>query len=143
MPPHLHPRSRMTTSLFTTTLMVSFLVVAAPHLIPCPVDPRTLTDSADPTGQIRRRRRRQRTPSEPESETCNDVLSDERRRQALLDDKLAVRRECPVPKPGGLIGTVLGVRESGEGKEEEGEDMGILKRVEKAICKPWGRGEDR
>ncbi|RCI09813.1 hypothetical protein L249_4178 [Ophiocordyceps polyrhachis-furcata BCC 54312] len=40
MPPHLHPRSRMTSSLFASTLVASFFVVALPHVLPCPV-PRT------------------------------------------------------------------------------------------------------
>ncbi|CAE7199718.1 hypothetical protein P3342_010301 [Pyrenophora teres f. teres] len=133
MPPHLHPRSRMTTSLFTTTLMVSFLVVAAPHLIPCPVDPRTLADSADPTGERRRRRRKL-----PEDETCNDIMREERRRKFLLEEKLAAKRECPVPKPGGLIGQVLGV----EGDEGEPR-LSIMQRVEKTVCQPWGKDDNQ
>lgn len=137
MPPHLHPRSRMTTSLFTTTLMVSFLVVAAPHLIPCPVDPRTLADAADPTGESRRRRRRRLA----EDETCNDVLSEERRKRKQMEDRLAPKRECPVPKPGGLIGQVLGVhKEEPEGEEEK---LSILRRVERVVCKPRSRNDDQ
>ncbi|RMZ72407.1 alpha-13-mannosyltransferase (Alg3) [Pyrenophora seminiperda CCB06] len=134
MPPHLHPRSRMTTSLFTTTLMVSFLVVAAPHIMPCPVDPRTLTDAADPTGERRRRRRRI-----PEDESCNDVMREERRKRQLLEEKLAARRECPVPKPGGLIGQVLGVQKEGDAEER----LSIMQRVEKAVCQPWGKNNDQ
>jgi cytochrome c oxidase assembly factor 2 len=88
--------------------MVSFLVVAAPHLIPCPVDPRTLADSPDPTGQIRRRRRRRIS----EEDTC----------------KLAPKRECPVPKPGGLIGQVLGWK----GENEDVDKLSITNRVEMA-----------
>jgi cytochrome c oxidase assembly factor 2 len=129
----------MTTSLFTTTLMVSFLVVAAPHLIPCPVDPRTLTDSADPTGQNRRRRRRKL----PEEETCNDVMSEERRRMQLVEEKLAAKRECPVPKPGGLIGQVLGVQNE---EDQEVQKLSIMQRVEKAMCQPWskkGKNDDQ
>jgi cytochrome c oxidase assembly factor 2 len=122
----------MTTSLFTTTLMVSFLVVAAPHLIPCPVDPRTLTDSADPS----RRRRRRRVPEE---ETCNDVMSEERRRRQLIEEKLAAKRECPVPKPGGLIGQVLGVQNEEEQEEQEEQKLSIMQRVEKAMCQPWSK----
>ncbi|KAF1350522.1 hypothetical protein EJ07DRAFT_34602, partial [Lizonia empirigonia] len=99
---HMHPRSRMTASLFTTTLMVSFLVVAAPHLIPCPVDPRTLNDSADPI----RRRRRRRTP-EPDDDST-DLMGDEARTKRVVD-KLTPKRECPIPKPGGLVGHVLGM----------------------------------
>ncbi|ORY16764.1 hypothetical protein BCR34DRAFT_475702 [Clohesyomyces aquaticus] len=115
MPPHLHPRSRMTTSLFSTTLMISFLVVAAPHLLPCPVDTRTLADSANPdalSGKPRRQRRKA-----PKEETCNDVMSEERQKQKEATEWRAPKRECPVPKPGGLIGQVLGVRKD----EEEGE----------------------
>jgi cytochrome c oxidase assembly factor 2 len=114
----------MTTSLFTTTLMVSFLVVAAPHIIPCPVDPRTLADAPDPTGQNRRRRRR-RTPDE---ETCNDVMSEKRMKKIQLEDKLNPKRECPIPKPGGLIGQVLGLKEAGEDVEK----ISIRSRVENA-----------
>lgn len=137
----------MTTSLFTTTLMVSFLVVAAPHLIPCPVDPRTLADSADPTGENRRRRRRRRRIVETEErEGCTDGQSDEQRQRQrwALEEKLSARRECPVPKPGGLIGTVLGVGEE-RGKEEEEEEkerLGIMQRVEKVVCRSWGKGDD-
>jgi cytochrome c oxidase assembly factor 2 len=126
----------MTTSLFGTTLMVSFLVVAAPHLIPCPVDPRTLADSADPTGENRRRRRRRL----PEDESCNGVLSEERRKQRLIEEKLAAKRECPVPKPGGLIGQVLGVQDD-ESKEEP--QLTVMQRVEKMVCKPWGKNDNQ
>jgi cytochrome c oxidase assembly factor 2 len=104
--------------------MVSFLVVAAPHLIPCPVDPRTLADSPDPTGENRRRRRRRL----PEDETCNDVMGEERRKRKLLEEKLSPKRECPVPKPGGLIGQVLGLKD----KTEDDERPSIRSRVEKA-----------
>ncbi|KAF1928154.1 uncharacterized protein M421DRAFT_64103 [Didymella exigua CBS 183.55] len=104
MPPHMHPRSRMTASLFTTTLMVSFLVVAAPHLIPCPVDPRTLNDAADPT-----RRRRRRRPAESQDES--DALGDEGRK--TMEQRLNPKRECPIPKPGGLVGQVLGMTTRG------------------------------
>ncbi|KAF1993315.1 hypothetical protein P154DRAFT_77887 [Amniculicola lignicola CBS 123094] len=133
MPPHLHPRSRMTTSLFTTTLAISFLVVAAPHILPCPVDNRAFADSANPdamTGQ--RRRRRKVSPSE--EPTCNDVLNEERmRREDMLRGK---KRECPVPKPGGLIGQVLGLKNEGE---SEGE---VEMEVRKARRRMRGEGEE-
>ncbi|KAF2871740.1 hypothetical protein BDV95DRAFT_572693 [Massariosphaeria phaeospora] len=141
MPPHLHPRSRMTTSLFTTTLMVSFLVVATPHLLPCPVDPRTLADSADPdalSGQPRRRRRRRVPREEPETETetCNAVMSEERgKRREAEDEWVAPKRECPVPKPSGLIAQVLGVRKDGQEKGE------VVKEVERARWKREPPGE--
>jgi cytochrome c oxidase assembly factor 2 len=125
----------MTTSLFTTTLMVSFLVVAAPHLIPCPVDPRTLADAPDPTGQNRRRRRR-RTPDE---ETCNEFMSEERMKKIQLEEKLSPKRECPVPKPGGLIGQVLGLKEEGEDVER----ISIRTRVEEVRRDAQSKNEDQ
>jgi cytochrome c oxidase assembly factor 2 len=103
----------MTTSLFTTTLALSFLVVATPHLLPCPVDRRVLADSADPEA-LRRKRRRTKVDTE---ETCNDVMGEERMRKRLEQEEWAVpKRECPVPKPGGLIGQVLGVKKGDEGE---------------------------
>lgn len=36
MPPVLHPKSLSTASLFTTTAAIAFLVVGAPHILPCP-----------------------------------------------------------------------------------------------------------
>jgi cytochrome c oxidase assembly factor 2 len=124
MPPHMHPRSRMTASLFTTTLMVSFLVVAAPHLIPCPVDPRTLADSADPTREARRRRRR-------------PVADDDRQH---LEDRLAPRRECPIPKPGGLVGTVLGLKHDGDDSYDDA-PLSVTQHVERARAKTQSRDD--
>ncbi|KAJ4336889.1 hypothetical protein N0V87_005105 [Didymella glomerata] len=110
----MHPRSRMTASLFTTTLMVSFLVVAAPHLIPCPVDPHTLNDSADPT-----RRRRRRKPVEAQEGESQDGDALEQQRRMMLEERMNPKRECPIPKPGGLVGQVLGMtRGTGEQQGE-------------------------
>ncbi|KAJ4398975.1 hypothetical protein N0V91_009753 [Didymella pomorum] len=114
----MHPRSRMTASLFTTTLMVSFLVVAAPHLIPCPVDPRTLNDSADPT-----RRRRRRKPIETQEGESQD--GDALEKQKMLEERMNPKRECPIPKPGGLVGQVLGMTRGSQ--EQRGE---ITRQVE-------------
>ncbi|KAF2268824.1 hypothetical protein CC78DRAFT_529797 [Lojkania enalia] len=126
MPPHLHPRSRMTTSLFTTTLAISFLVVATPHLLPCPVDPRAHLDSADPEALQRRRRRR--IPRENANE---EGLSDEKRKAVDAEEwrDMRMKRECPVPKPGGLIGQVLGV------SKEERQEV-------KVVVKKLGEGEE-
>lgn len=115
----------MTTSLFTTTLMVSFLVVAAPHLIPCPVDPRTLADSADPTGEKRRRRRRRIA----EEDASDAITSEEKMRRLQIEEKMSHRRECPVPKPGGLIGQVLGMRKEDDNAEDT---RPIRTRIERA-----------
>lgn len=125
MPPHMHPRSRMTASLFTTTLMVSFLVVAAPHLIPCPVDPRTLNDSADPT-----RRRRRRKPVEAQEGEAQDGDALEQQRRMMLEERMNPKRECPIPKPGGLVGQVLGMtRGTGEQRGEITRQVETLRRT--------------
>jgi cytochrome c oxidase assembly factor 2 len=116
----------MTTSLFTTTLAVSFIVVAAPHLLPCPVDPRAMADSADPEGFSSRKRRRRRVVREKGEETCNGVMSEERTRRKTESEMWKVpKRECPVPKPGGLIGQVLGVKKDGE------DEVGVMREVER------------
>ncbi|KAF1966114.1 hypothetical protein BU23DRAFT_603799 [Bimuria novae-zelandiae CBS 107.79] len=136
MPPHLHPRSRSTMSLFTTTLMVSFLVVATPHLLPCPVDPRTLADSPEPEALSGRPRRRRRAPKE---ETCHEVMSEERRVTKEAGEWATPKRECPVPKPGGLIGQVLGL------KKEEGEEVeqpSITTQIQRARRKPRSSDEE-
>lgn len=108
MAPALHPRSRQTVSLFTGTLLVSFFVVGLPHLFPCPVPTRAYADapdSADPNNPQRRRRRRRPRSSaaaaDDDAATAAGVVG-----AAMEDGRRA--RECPVPKPGGLVGKVLG-----------------------------------
>ncbi|MCJ1378533.1 hypothetical protein MMC17_001632 [Xylographa soralifera] len=116
MPPHLHPRSRLTTSLFGTTLLVSFLVVGMPHILPCPA-PRT--EFADVEVGEDGRRRRRRRPSPPDSDGGADVLVEKDDNiGALSENEIMARRahQCPVPKPGGRIGQVLGFT---DGKKDE------------------------
>lgn len=119
MPPALHPRSRLTTSLFTTTLAVSFLVVGMPHILPCPVGTRQFADGSmtfiDENGQQRRRRRKKRTPEAVDgSESATDA-SAPGYENGILNGR--PKRECPVPKPGGLVGEIMGFRKDGRAKE--------------------------
>jgi cytochrome c oxidase assembly factor 2 len=44
MPPALHPKSFTTASLFTSTAVLAFLVVGAPHILPCPAPKQQYTD---------------------------------------------------------------------------------------------------
>lgn len=107
MPPPLHPKSIQTTSLFGTTLLLSFLVVGLPHVIPCPVDRRQFADGQMPeydSDGNRIRRRRIRRPEESNAKYGTATAVDEMR-EATTKKK---PRECPVPKPGGLVGHVLG-----------------------------------
>lgn len=116
MPPHLHPRSLTTTSLLGTTLLVSFLVVGMPHIIPCPAPRLAFAEGeqisiSEEGGGRRRRRRRKADQGEEES------ISEEESVTLLGQRKASIKkaRECPVPKPMGIIGSLLG---SGKGQEE-------------------------
>lgn len=98
---YLHPRSRTTGTLFTGTLAISFLVVALPHLLPCPVDRRQFADTIEmPDGTIKRRRKRKPETTE-EDDVNKEVIAQ------VMDDSRP-NRECPVPKPGGLVGQMMG-----------------------------------
>jgi cytochrome c oxidase assembly factor 2 len=101
MPPPLHPRSRFTSSLFATTLFASFFVVALPHVLPCPA-PRVAYADDQVDGRTRRRRRRRKYVEDGgKEEVVVEESSDEE--DALRRGK----RECPVPKPGGVMGEIL------------------------------------
>jgi len=109
---HLHPRSRTTSTLFTTTLAISFLVVALPHLLPCPVDRRQFADTIEmPDGTIKRRRRRRQEESTNPEDGAGEVAV-----MVAADGDARPKRECPVPKPGGLVGQIMGF----EQKERQG-----------------------
>lgn len=57
MPPHLHPRSSATTTLFASTLAASFIIVGVPHIFPCPAPRKSYLDSEGNPVRTRRRRR--------------------------------------------------------------------------------------
>lgn len=121
MTPHLHPRSRLTTSLFGTTLLVSFLVVGMPHIVPCPAPRVKFADSDFEIMEDGRRKRRRRT-----TEDFIDESSEaDREKQIPLhiseEEKVMMRKkahECPVPKPPGIIGRVLGLKSEDSGEEQ-------------------------
>ena len=103
-PPRLHPRSRTTSSLFAPTLVLSFFVVALPHILPCPA-PRVvvLADGAMVDANGRRRRRRNPEEAEPKNGIVHfGDMGDEK------DVPAVSKRECPIPKPGGVVGELLG-----------------------------------
>ena len=123
MTPHLHPRSRLTTSLFGTTLVVSFLVVGMPHILPCPAPRVKFADGDFEVTEDGKRRRRRRpadalTPLDSGGEGEGAVASS---LEVSEEEKITMRKkshECPVPKPRGFIGEVLGFR-----KEETAEKL--------------------
>ncbi|EKD18339.1 hypothetical protein MBM_03332 [Drepanopeziza brunnea f. sp. 'multigermtubi' MB_m1] len=110
MPPHMHPRSRLTSSLFATTLFASFFVVALPHALPCPAPRVAYADDGNP--QSGRRRRKRKFPID-EIRDDGASLKDGSATEESSDDAEDAgakrgKRECPVPKPGGLVGAILG-----------------------------------
>ncbi|KAL8664425.1 MAG: hypothetical protein Q9168_007907 [Polycauliona sp. 1 TL-2023] len=102
----------MTTSLFGTTLLVSFLVVGMPHILPCPA-PRTQFADYEITedGKHRRRRRPSTKRSETEHGTDNQTHTAMQGQMMGEEEQEMLRKkahECPVPKPSGRIGEMLG-----------------------------------
>ncbi|KAH8681343.1 hypothetical protein BX600DRAFT_505046 [Xylariales sp. PMI_506] len=117
MPPHLHPRSRMTSSLFATTVVASFFVVALPHMLPCPAPRVKLADSDITADGTRRRRRRRPEPAEVKDGIAQFESSNEDFDRIANGD--SPKRECPVPKPGGVIGELMGFH----GKDKTSNDQ--------------------
>lgn len=76
----MHPKSFSTASLFTTTAVLSFLVVAAPHILPCPA-----------------------TGSERAESTSTPITH-------LQEKQRKKKQKCLIPRPApdGLVGEVLG-----------------------------------
>ncbi|KAL2754469.1 hypothetical protein ACRALDRAFT_1081491 [Sodiomyces alcalophilus JCM 7366] len=126
MPPYLHPRSRMTSSLFATTVFASFLVVGLPHILPCPAPRVTYADGDVVVGEDGRRRRRRRRDN-PEIKDgmvqFNQMGDDEGEAQHITEG--SSQRECPVPKPGGILGEWLGFHADKGKRESEGEGQRI------------------
>ncbi|KAB5572012.1 hypothetical protein GE09DRAFT_652143 [Coniochaeta sp. 2T2.1] len=112
-PPHLHPRSRMTSSLFATTVFASFFVVALPHILPCPAPRVKYADGEMPPEGKRRRRRKPEITETPEGNIVDfgSSIEDEGPQTAKT------KRECPVPKPGGAVGELLGFKKTTAGSD--------------------------
>ncbi|KAK0735805.1 hypothetical protein B0T21DRAFT_368567, partial [Apiosordaria backusii] len=115
----------------------SFFVVALPHILPCPAPRKTLADGElDPSSSPQKRKRRPKQQSEivgedgvarfnnvtvttPEQQEELQRVRRERRAERAERGK----RECPVPKPGGVLGEWLGFH-----KDTTAVDKGELKR---------------
>lgn len=103
----------MTSSLFATTMLASFLVVGLPHVLPCPAPRVTYADGEIVEDENGRRRRRRRVQQQSQ-EVQGGVVQFNNITQADLVDHEGNRskRECPVPKPGGKVGELLGFKQS-------------------------------
>lgn len=142
MPPHLHPRSTATSTLFAGTLVASFAVVAMPHIFPCPRPRRTYADSdgqkqpiasGNPLESTKIKKDAAKTSSASES---RDVPAPTQSKPSPIDEESALFRQfqeeaktldreahaCPVPKPGGVLGRLLGF-----GEDERGDARGRVK----------------
>jgi len=136
MPPHLHPRSTATSTLFASTLIASFIVVGIPHVFPCPRARRGYADAertvekqlnsplVGEDGEIEAGGRGKVTGKDTRTRSMSvagggvDVqkergISEEDRalfQQLEEESKVLQReaRECPVPKPRGWVGRMLG-----------------------------------
>jgi len=104
----------MTSSLFATTVLASFFVVALPHILPCPAPRVAFADGEMSDGKRRRRKRPEVT------ETKDGYVQFQPERDEADDKAKAVvsARECPVPKPTGVLGGILGFnKENGDEPE--------------------------
>ena len=127
MPPHLHPRSAATSTLFAGTLLASFIVVGIPHVFPCPRPRKTYADSPraqlDENGQPvsgkskpELQKEQLQLPGSKAPERASQAQSRDMEEEAVLFQQLKEEaellekqaRECPVPKPTGWIGRALG-----------------------------------
>jgi cytochrome c oxidase assembly factor 2 len=114
----MHPRSRLTSSLFATTLLASFLVVGLPHVIPCPAPRIAYADGETDIDGTPKRRKRRKCPN-PDGSRKEGLNEAKEQEDGLVDDEDSVkggggetrlRRECPVPKPSGIVGEILGFK---------------------------------
>ncbi|KAL2397087.1 hypothetical protein ABEF95_000327 [Exophiala dermatitidis] len=175
MPPHLHPRSTATSTLFAGTLLTSFIVIGIPHIFPCP-RPRTgyadagesqriqFDEDGRPLKMQRRRYNNTRTGTQTETEQISCTKDQDRPSSGLaevlmqqhtparprssnrgltqskdLEEEAALfrelqreaaalekeARECPVPKPRGLIGRLLGFEDSEDKKAVPVVEVGV------------------
>lgn len=106
----------MTSSLFGITVVASFFVVALPHLLPCPAPRAKLADSEITADGTRRRRRRKSEAAEVKDGIAQFQSSSEDFERLANNDP--AKRECPVPKPRGVLGELMGFNQSKKDNEQ-------------------------
>lgn len=106
----------MTSSLFATTVLASFFVVALPHILPCPAPRVAFADGEMAAGAGKPRRRRRAAAETPESKDGIIQFDGPSEEDGTTTSKRRSRRECPVPKPGGVVGELLGFKNGNEGE---------------------------
>lgn len=58
-------------------------------------------------------------PTCPETQPADEEVSTFFQMEAEAEKLAQIRRECPVPKPSGLLGELLGFAERGHGAQQE------------------------
>lgn len=107
----------MTSSIFATTVLVTFFVVALPHALPCPAPRVAYADGetmVDENG--RRRRRRPAQPVDVRDGVAQFERSSDEAGRSMVEGR--EERQCPVPKPGGILGEMLGFHKPREPARE-------------------------
>lgn len=92
-----------------------------PHIIPCPAPRIKFADSDYEIMEDGRRRRRRRTTEGPVDEDSGTEIVKEMPLHISEEEKAMMRKkahECPVPKPPGIIGRVLGFKSEDSGEEQ-------------------------
>jgi len=110
----------MTSSLFATTVFASFFVVALPHILPCPAPRVKYADGEMPPDGKRRRRRKPDITETPQGKIVDFGSSSNTEDEGLTSTR--TKRECPVPKPGGAVGELLGFRKTTERDARQGSE---------------------
>lgn len=98
------------------TVAVSFFVVALPHMLPCPAPRVKYADSETSQDGTRRKRRRKPEPTEVKDGLAQFGSSNDDFERI---NKATMKRECPVPKPGGVIGGLMGFSRTGTNTSEQ------------------------
>ncbi|TQS37730.1 hypothetical protein Golomagni_01785 [Golovinomyces magnicellulatus] len=131
MSSHLHPRSRLTTSLFATTLFASIFVVVLPHILPCPAPRRVaFTDDGGCGSRIQ-------VPSTNQVRQKNSINGEIQASTTETMKKGTQNLECPIPKPRGFFGDLLGFKSSvSVGSGDNGDKSENSSNDEKAIKPP-------
>lgn len=115
----------MTSSLFATTMLASFLVVGLPHVLPCPAPRITYADGEIVEDENGRRRRRRRVQQQRQEVQGGVVQFNNITQEDLVDHEgNRSKRECPVPKPGGKVGELLGFKQSSKSPATDNSTQG-------------------
>lgn len=92
-------------------MLASFFVVALPHVLPCPAPRVAYADGEIIEDENGRRRRRRRQQAQQEPMAKDGIIQFNNIAQEDLPGQDG-KRECPVPKPGGKVGELLGFSRS-------------------------------